>query len=59
MADTREQAREAIYEGIVRVAGEISGWTENSQAEILKDLAAAYRMTYGGTQPGSAVISKS
>lgn len=35
---------------------EAGGYGAADQADILKDLALAYRLTAGGAQPGSAVV---
>lgn len=56
MADSHS-AKTALFTAIETVARSIDGTHDSKwEAAILKDLAAAYRMTYGGAQPGSSVL---
>jgi hypothetical protein len=56
---TKSDAQEAIYAGISRIAGIIEHVPANAQATIVRDLAVAYRLAAGGTQPGSGIVDKS
>ncbi|WP_157559752.1 hypothetical protein [Nocardioides sp. Soil777] len=58
MSQKKEEAQEAIYAGIARVAGEMKDWTPDTQATMLRELAAAYRMAAGGQQPGSSIVTQ-
>lgn len=52
------EAQTAIFIEIERQAKSISdGLNSGTQASIIKDLAAAYRLAAGGPQPGGSVIS--
>lgn len=60
MAVAADEARSAIYAEIKRqvAAVEGSGWAEKDQAVVIRDLALAFRYTYGGQQPGGVVLEK-
>ena len=56
---SQTDAKEALFTHIVEALEEAkTDLVAGSRAEAIKDLALAYRLTAGGTQPGSAVLSK-
>lgn len=60
MAVPAENTRSALFAEIERQAKavEASGYPENVQAVIIRDLALAFRYTYGGNQPGAVTVEK-
>lgn len=55
----QSEAKEAIFSHIVESLAEVRATCEGAtRATAIKDLALAYRLTAGGTQPGSAVLTK-
>jgi hypothetical protein len=57
---SKSSAQEALFDEVERQTKEIAearNLNILNQAAALKDLAAAYRLTAGGAQPGSSVIS--
>lgn len=57
----KHAAQKAIFDGIVAAAKDLGDETYASsyQAEVLKDLAFAFRLAAGGPQPGSVEIEPS
>lgn len=56
--DSKIAAREALYTHIVSTLGEAENVLGAAQrASAIKDLAIAYRLLAGGTQPGSSLVS--
>lgn len=55
-----EDARAALYIEVKRQVEALSaaGYPENTQAEIVRDLALAFRYAAGGSQPGSVTVAK-
>lgn len=60
MALASDKARAALFAEIERQvkAVEASGFAENAQAVIVRDLALAFRYAYGGNQPGAVTVEK-
>ncbi|WP_158544481.1 hypothetical protein [Blastococcus sp. TBT05-19] len=56
---TQGDAKDAIFNHIVEALEEAKETlAASARAEAIKELALAYRLTSGGTQPGSAVLTK-
>jgi hypothetical protein len=51
------EARDAIYQAIEETVTESRDWAPGQRAEVLRDLALAYRYVLGGPQPGSTQVS--
>ena len=52
------EAREAIYAAVVAVIQEAAEYEPHARAQIIKDVAVAYRLARGGAQPGSSIVEK-
>lgn len=57
MASDASNTQQQIFTSIDRILGEISGHNLGSQAEIVKNLAVAFRLAAGGPQPGGSVVT--
>ncbi len=55
-ADEQVKARIAIYKAITETVEESKEFGASVRAGILRDVAYAYRLASGGTQPGSIVV---
>lgn len=58
---TKNEAWEAIYTQVARLANglENSTYNDDMQCAMLRDLAVAFRLAAGGSQPGSSVVDRS
>lgn len=54
MASATDDAHTAILNAITRTTADLPTMSPDKQAEALKNLAAAYRFTVGGQQPGGS-----
>lgn len=55
---SKTETHDALLEQIHRLAGEVSDYPEIAQAEMLVNLALAYRYVAGGPQPGGHPVEK-
>lgn len=55
-----EDTRAALYIEVKRQTEALaaSGWAEDVQAVVVRDLALAFRYAAGGSQPGSVTVAK-
>lgn len=59
MSSKHNEAQEALFAAITEVVPKLDGYSNASaRANILKDLALAFRLTAGGAQPGGINVEK-
>jgi hypothetical protein len=53
---TQDDARQALYSAIAKLAKDSEEWNGTQQSAMVRDAAIAYRAVAGGQQPGSVVV---
>lgn len=57
--DEREEARDAIYAAVTKIAKSATeDYAGTTASQMIRDAAHAYRAAYGGPQPGGLHIEK-